>query len=93
MSVASGPDSIQSSGYFRVYASLAAAAAGVTAELVAKGPCRAIRCDTSGVLVTKGASMSDTAALPFAAGERQDVQAVALVESGSSGCVPITVFW
>ncbi len=94
MSTASGPDSIQSSPYFAVYSSLALAVTGVATVSAARGPCRAIRCDTSGTLVTKGAAMgSSTAALPFAAGERQDVQAVALVEAGSSGCVPITVFW
>lgn len=94
MSTASGPDSIQSSPYFAVYSSLALAVTGVATVSAARGPCRAIRCDTSGTLVTKGAAMgSSTAAMPYAAGELQMVQAVALVESGSSGCVPITVFW
>ena len=91
---ASGPDSIQSSPYFAVYSSLALAVTGVATVSAARGPCRAIRCDTSGTLVTKGAAMgSSTAAMPYAAGELQMVQAVALVEAGSSGCVPITVFW
>lgn len=52
---------------------------------------RAIRCGTSGdlVVVMNGANVT----LHFYPGERQDVQVTAIVASGSSGCVPITVYW
>lgn len=81
------PDSIASSGYFEVFASLADAEAGVDAA----GIVRRVRCETDGTLVVKRACDGTEVALPFKAGETQDVLIVGIVETGSSGCVPITV--
>lgn len=73
---------------FEVYATLAAAEAGVSAT---GQDIRAVRCNTAGTLVVSK-SGGATAALPFLAGETQHVNIRGIVAAGSSGCVPITVY-
>jgi hypothetical protein len=76
---------------FEVYATLAAAEAGVTAMGASSQDVRAVRCNTAGTLVVSK-SGGATAALPFLAGETQHINIRGIVQAGSSGCVPITVF-
>jgi hypothetical protein len=89
-----GPDALYSSPYFKVYTSLALAETGLAAEVAARGPARAIRCETAGTLQVKGASGATLESLAFKAGERQDVQAIQIeADTPSTGCVPITIYW
>lgn len=82
-----------SSEDFHVYATLAAAAAGVTTENTnTKRVVAGIRCETDGTLVVKKTAGAVTVALPFKAGETQAVRVHEIVEAGSSGCVPVTVY-
>lgn len=84
-----GEDALPTSGNFDVYASLAAAEAGQSTSVK---PARAIRCGTSGTLRVKRCAGAAVVDLPFAAGETQAVQVTSIVATGSSGCVPITVY-
>ncbi len=79
----------ESSGDFAVYATLADAAAGGTAQGRAT---IAVRCEAAGTLVVKRSAGGDSIALPFKAGETQWIQIAGVVVSGSSGCVPIPVY-
>lgn len=78
-----------SSGDFDVYASLAAAEAGV---LATGSTVRAVRCQTDGTLRVKKATGGGLVDLPFKAGETQCVQITAIVAASSTGCVPITIY-
>lgn len=84
----SGSDSLGASGDFDSYATLALAAAGQTS---ARPLTRQIRCDTAGTLVVLKAAGGGSVALKFSAGEKKDVKVIAIIEAGSSGCVPIEV--
>jgi hypothetical protein len=87
-------DDLQSSPHWRTYTTIALAAAGVASEVATHGPFRGIRCHTAGTLVIKPAKGgSTTDATAFLAGERDDIMGTAITEAGSSGCVPIKVYW
>jgi hypothetical protein len=79
---------LPSSEDFDVYATLAAAAAGQTSAVKMTSE---IYCHTAGVLVVKKPGGS-TVALNFLAGTTKRVRATAIIESGSSGCIPVEVF-
>ncbi len=79
----------QLSGDFDVYASLAAAESAITGSGRA---ITAVRCETAGTLVVKKGAGGASVALPFKAGETQYVSIAGITASGSTGCVPITVY-
>lgn len=83
------PDTLSSPAHYVAYAG-AVADTDLSAE--GKGPCRRIRCTVAGNLVVKRASDGANVTVPFAAGETQELQALALV-AASSTATGVTVFW
>lgn len=76
-------------GDFAVFATLADAAA---ASLNIGSSVRAVRCETAGTLRVRSPAGGALVDLPFKAGETQHVQIAGIIEDGSTGCVPITVY-
>lgn len=85
----SNPDSLSSSAHYVAYPG-AVADTNLSAE--GNGPCRRIRCTGAGDLVVKRPSDNTNVTIPFLAGETIEVQASALVATGSTA-TGVVVFW
>lgn len=81
-----------SSGRFKECATLAAAEAYLVVDASGGGQSIGIQCGTAGTLVVKQAYDGESQTLTFAANERKDIACIAIVEAGSSGCIPVTVY-
>jgi hypothetical protein len=83
------PDALYSANRIIVCANLAAC----TAAFVTMGgvPTRAIRAGADGTVTVNSAGGDAGQAMPFKAGERQDVQVTAI--TALTGAAPVTLFW